>query len=138
MGAQQPGMTGQVKEEMLTRFAELGIRVKDGAVRFEPALLRACEFITAPQLYRFLDVKEQWQELTIPTASLAFTWCQVPLVYRLDETAETGVSISWENGECETLPDLTLPAEIAAQLFQRSGNIRQLELVLTSRQLLAG
>ena len=32
-GAQQPGMTGQVKEEVLTRFAELGIRVENGQLQ---------------------------------------------------------------------------------------------------------
>ena len=45
-GAQQPGMTGQVKEEILTRFGELGLRVSDGTVRFEPSLLRPSEFNT--------------------------------------------------------------------------------------------
>ncbi len=64
IGAQQPGMTGQVKEEILTRFAELGVRVHDGAVRFDPCLLRACEFIDEPQPFRFLDVDGDWQELT--------------------------------------------------------------------------
>ncbi|NNF67140.1 MAG: hypothetical protein HKM98_06495, partial [Gammaproteobacteria bacterium] len=44
-GAQQPGMTGQVKEELLTRLAELGVRVSDGAVNFDTSLLRAREFI---------------------------------------------------------------------------------------------
>ena len=39
-GAKQPGMTGQVKEEILTRFGELGVRVEEGAIVFEPALLR--------------------------------------------------------------------------------------------------
>ena len=43
-GAQQPGMTGQVKEEVLSRFGELGLRVAGGAVHFDPRLLRACEF----------------------------------------------------------------------------------------------
>ncbi len=31
-GAQQPGMTGQVKEEILTRWGELGLRVRHGKV----------------------------------------------------------------------------------------------------------
>ena len=30
LGAQQPGMTGQVKEQVLTRFGELGVEVLDG------------------------------------------------------------------------------------------------------------
>ena len=36
-GAQQPGMTGQVKEEILTRWAELGVEVDEGRVRFPAA-----------------------------------------------------------------------------------------------------
>ena len=35
-GAQQPGMTGQVKEEILCRWGELGIHVEAGALRFVP------------------------------------------------------------------------------------------------------
>ena len=31
-GAQQPGMTGQVKEEILTRRGELGIRIREGRI----------------------------------------------------------------------------------------------------------
>ena len=38
-GAQQPGMTGQVKEEILTRFGELGLRVEDGRLCVLPGLL---------------------------------------------------------------------------------------------------
>lgn len=38
-GAQQPGMTGQVKEEILTRWGELGLRFVQGQVRVDPVLL---------------------------------------------------------------------------------------------------
>ncbi len=38
-GAQQPGMTGQVKEEIITRWGELGIRFEAGLIRFDPVLL---------------------------------------------------------------------------------------------------
>ncbi len=41
-------MTGQVKEEILTRFGELGVRVEAGAVRFAPVLLHAREFLDDP------------------------------------------------------------------------------------------
>ena len=35
-GAQQPGMTGEVKEEILTRLGELGVRVREGRIQFRP------------------------------------------------------------------------------------------------------
>jgi hypothetical protein len=42
-GAQQPGMTGQVKEEILTRWGELGLRFEAGMILFDPVLLDPAE-----------------------------------------------------------------------------------------------
>jgi hypothetical protein len=61
-GARQPGMTGQVKEEILTRWGELGLRVRDGRVHFDPLLLDAGELP--------------------PDGALSFTWARVPFTYR--------------------------------------------------------
>ena len=128
-------MTGQVKEEVLTRFGELGVRVSGGAVRFEPCLLRAREFVTQPRPFRFLDIEEEWQELTVPKSGLAFTWCQVPLVYRLDDSAKAAVTVHLDDGSQQTLEELALPAGLSAELFMRSGRILRIELVLGSSQL---
>ena len=135
-GAQQPGMTGLVKEEILTRFGELGVRVSEGAVSFELALLRAREFVTSPQPFRFLDVDGNWQELTVPKSGLAFTWCQVPFVYRIDDSvAEPTVTLNLDDGGHRTLTEPILPTELSAELFLRTGRIRQVELVVTKSQL---
>jgi len=83
MPAQQPGMTGQVKEDILTRMAELGVRVKDGAIHFDMSLLNLSEFLTEPTIFRYIDVNGEWCEFPLPEKSLAFTICQVPVVYRL-------------------------------------------------------
>jgi hypothetical protein len=128
IGAQQPGMTGQVKEELVARFGELGIRVSGGAVRFDPALLRPQEFADTAQSFRYLDVAGNWTETDLPGSGLAFTWCQVPLIYQLDGDAGPAVSVLWASGEEQLLSEPALPAEIAAELFQRSGKIRQLSL----------
>ena len=38
MGAQQPGLTGQVKEDFISRLIELGVRVENGCLSFDPFL----------------------------------------------------------------------------------------------------
>ena len=43
-GVQQPGLTGQVKEDLITRFWQLGVRVARGEVAFEPVILGLEEF----------------------------------------------------------------------------------------------
>ena len=43
-------MTGQVKEEILTRWGELGLRVKHGRVHFDPVLLDEAELPAGGEL----------------------------------------------------------------------------------------
>ena len=135
IGAQQPGMTGQVKEEMMARFAELGIRVSEGEINFDPCLLRPCEFIDTVKVFRFLDVHNQWQELNVPENGLAFTWCQLPLVYRICESQAPALTVTLANGDSLSLTDLRLPADLAEAVFTRNGFIEKLELTITSEQL---
>jgi hypothetical protein len=59
-GAQQPGMTGQVKEEILARWGELGLRLCAGRVRFDPVLLDASE-IPADGALSFTCVRVPWR-----------------------------------------------------------------------------
>jgi hypothetical protein len=136
-GAQQPGMTGQVKEEVLTRFGELGIRVRHGAVHFEPGLLRAIEFPSKPRSFRYLDVKGDWQDIDVPAAALAFTWCQVPVVYRLEDADAPGLTVILEYGRTKESRKLSMSESLSAELFQRSGHIRRIDVTLRREHLLA-
>lgn len=135
MGAQQPGMTGQVKEEMIARFAELGVRVANGTVQFDPSLLRSQEFLKQPQTFCYLDVNEQWCELDVPANGLAFSWCQVPLVYQCSDSAEASLVAVLNSGERLSYPDLALPEAMAQEVFSRSGVVRELELMIPKSDL---
>ena len=137
-GASQPGMTGQVKEEVLTRFGELGVRVGGGRVRFQPTLLRLQEFLREPRGFRYLDLHGAWRELGLPAGSLAFTWCQVPVVYRLaGDRSPAALTLTLDNGKTRHLPDAALDADDSAALFTRSGRIRQVTVDLHPDQLFA-
>jgi len=135
-GARQPGMTGQVKEEVLTRFGELGLAIRDGAVRFEPKLLQECEFGADARPFRFLGVEGRWQELEVPARGLAFSWCQVPIVYHLVERGPPSVTVARADGSSQTLATLSLPPELSAEIFRRSGRIRRLSIGLPRNLLL--
>ena len=43
-GAQQPGMTGQVKEDIISRWFELGVSEHDGQLTFNPTMLTEKDF----------------------------------------------------------------------------------------------
>ncbi len=131
-GARQPGMTGQVKEEVLCRFAELGIRVNDGKVRINPGLLRPVEFLSEAGSFEYLDVDGNWQNIDVPESGLAFSWCQVPVVYVLDPAADPGIAVLRSDGAIEHTDSLELSQEDSADIFRRSGIVRQLTVTLRS------
>jgi len=135
-GAQQPGMTGQVKEEVLTRFGELGIRIKSGAIRFDTRLLRASEMTTNAATFRFLDIDGAWQQLPVSAGSLAFTWCQVPIVYCLGNRDGDPVTLTFDDGTTASMPDTSISAELSTELFRRSGKIRRIDVNIEKSSLL--
>ncbi len=134
-GAKQPGMTGQVKEEILTRFGELGLRVNNAAVSFEPDLLRQREFSSSEQSFCYLDVDNAWQDMVIPPRSLAFTWCQVPIQYTLSDDAPPAIQLSYADGRQATIEGLTLPPEESTHLYQRDGQLRHIAVTFSSQRL---
>ncbi len=66
----------------------------------------------------------------MPATSVAFTWCQVPVIYVLDDSQDASVKILMDSGEQDTLPALELPVALSGELFRRSGRIRQLTVTM--------
>ncbi|HNT66715.1 MAG TPA: hypothetical protein PKN04_13110 [bacterium] len=125
-GAQQPGMTGQVKEDIIARFGELGVRVHDGEIRFEPRLLRDDEWLNKPQVFHYFDVNNQQQSIELEKGMLAFTLCQVPIVYR--QSSEQKVIVFTREGQEKEMQGLRIDAGLSRSIFQRQGEIERIQV----------
>ena len=132
-GAQQPGMTGQVKEDILTRMGELGVKVSEGKISFDPKILKRKEFITTEKQVTFIATDENEQQLTIGKDNLAFTVCQVPVIYTIDNS--NFITVEYKNGTTEVVKTHVLNAEISKKIFERSGDIAYLKVGLTEGNL---
>jgi hypothetical protein len=130
-GAKQPGMTGQVKEEILTRRGELGITVQDGCLRFQPRLLSQEELLEQPEIFRYFDLAGRGQSLALCAGSLVFTFCQVPVVYRL-AAGQPRIQLEFEDGSSKFVPGDTLSPELSSELFLRSGRIKTITVELVA------
>ena len=107
-------------------------------MRFDPGLLRAEEFVAEPTSFRFLGVDNEWQELALPARSLAFTWCQVPVIYQLDEGAAPGLTVHYRSGESLPSAELRLPPDLTGEISLRSGLVTRLELSIPQGLLFEG
>ena len=76
-GVQQPGMTGQVKEDIISRFIELGVRVQDGQIHFNPMMLTDADFTDG---------------------ELRFTYCGTEIIYR-KTTNGAGLTLTEEQSK---------------------------------------
>lgn len=133
-GAQQPGMTGQVKEEILTRFGELGVEVEHGRVRFRPALLRHAEFLRDATTFVFLDVGGGRQEIALPPGSLAFTYCQVPVVYTLAEKGPA-ITVAGSDGSGVTGAGDRLDEDDSRAVLGRRGVVTRIDVRVPASSL---
>ena len=128
-GARQPGMTGQVKEEIITRFGELGVAVEGGRVRFDPVILEEKELLREPGAFEYFDLGGEARSLELGAGQLAFTLCQVPVVYRLAEGGPR-LSIEYADGTKGDIEGKALDAASSRSLFDREGRIVRIEVEL--------
>ena len=127
-GAQQPGMTGQVKEDILSRIGELGVFVKNGNLQFNPRLLRDHEFLSEPKTFKYFDVNKEIKEIELEPKSLCFTYCQIPVTYKL--SSQTGIDVIFNEGPNMHYNTLALDTERSNQIFKRTGEVEQIVVFL--------
>jgi hypothetical protein len=121
-GARQPGLTGQVKEDILCRFGELGVSVREGCIHFDPRLLRPDEFLSSPGTFAYFDAAGHLQKLRLKPGALAFTYGQVPVVYQL--APKPSLTIVFADGRKQRQDALSLDRENSRAIFERTAIIR--------------
>lgn len=132
-GAQQPGMTGQVKEDILSRFGELGVFVKHGQLCFDPCLLRKDEMLTEGKTFNYLNIEKENKSLQLDSGSLAFTFCQVPVVYTIAD--DNAIEITFTDGSTKTIKGLDVDAEISKAIFNRTGQVALIKVFVKASHL---
>lgn len=108
MGAQQPGLTGQVKEDFLSRFNELGIIISEGEIHILPSLLIDNDFIRDTEEY------------------LNLTLCGTPI--KLVKAGESAIEVYWRNevAKPKRLALKRIPKGVSHELFSRSNRVEKI------------
>jgi hypothetical protein len=130
-GAQQPGLTGQVKEDVLTRWAVLGLHVKNGQIHLNPVIFSKSELLAEPEAFEYVNTKGQLQNMEVKANQMAFTYCNTLFVYEWAQ--EPTVKISTQEEEDITSNNLQLTAEQSLSIFSRSGAIKKVHLFFPFR-----
>ena len=129
-GAKQPGMTGQVKEDIISRFYELGICVKEGLLEFKPELLRKSEFLQNSHTFVYFSNSGTKNEIKLKPEELAFTYCGIPIVYQISDNQY--VELIYKNKKI-VFEYLILDRETSQLVFNRDKNIKRINVFLTPK-----
>ncbi|MBF2708033.1 hypothetical protein [Flavobacterium soyangense] len=130
-GAKQPGMTGQVKEDIISRFGELGINVQDGKIVFNPGLLRKSEFLMTADNFEYFSIQNHKESINLKENNLVFTFCQVPFVYHISE--KNRITVTNTDGSLSKLEGLTIDEHSSKEIFERTNSIKQVDVYLVPR-----
>ena len=110
-GAQQPGMTGQVKEGILCRIGELGIRIQDGIIDINPSLLSEKQYFSESE-------------------AAEFSFCGTK--FKVFKGTKAGIEIEYSEGKREKIESSTIPRRISKEIFKRTGVIKSIHCVSPS------
>jgi len=123
-GVRQPGMTGQVKEDLLARRLELGVHVEDGCLGFGDVALRPGASLRAA----WRGPLGAAADCEVPAASIGFSVCGVPVTLREGEQAR--VTASLQDGRVAPAIGARLDRELSAAVFGRTGLVTRIDVTL--------
>jgi hypothetical protein len=132
-GAQQPGMTGQVKEDILARIGELGVKQKAGKLVFEPGLLHGSEFLQHETNATFILADNSLKQMRLEPGSLAFTICQVPVIYK--KATSSRIEVFYANGTQESFESAELSESVSRKIAERTCEVNNVTVFVAENML---
>jgi hypothetical protein len=131
-GVQQPGMTGQVKEDILSRFGEMGVLVKDGKIKFHPTIMRKEEFLQESRIFKYVDLEQNIISLDLEKGMLGLTICQVPVIYHSSDNE--AIEVLFANGTSQNIVGHEVDESISQSIFNRDKKIIKLNVYIQANK----
>lgn len=132
----QPGMTGQVKEDLLARIAEAGIRVRGGRITFDGSCVSPAEFLIEPAVLPRPDRDQA--RILIPAGAFAISHCGVPVVIHqgalsgipgIEASAKAIAHLS-SGATVPFKPTEGLDLTLSRAVFERTGEVVRIDVSL--------
>jgi len=127
-GVQQPGMTGQVKEDILSRFGEMGALVKQGKIHFHPTIMKRDEFLSEARIFKYTNLDNEIISLNLEKDMLGFTICQVPVIYHVSN--KNSIVLNYSDGSDKHIDGSSLDIASSESVFNRDNLIQKIDVFL--------
>jgi hypothetical protein len=102
--------------------------VQEGALRFAPTLLHRDEFVLEASKFRYVNSACERQTVSLPPDSIAFTFCQTPIIYTQGKTEQ--IEIVVENGRSQIKLGNLLDKATTRHILDRDGHIQLVRVTM--------
>jgi hypothetical protein len=124
-GVKQPGLTGQVKEDVISRFGELGLTIEKGQIVFNTTLLNRNELLRDEKTFQILNLEGAFETVTLEKNQLGFTFCQVPVIYNSAEKEYIVVHTAHEG--TQRIEGNQIPEKTSKSIFDRDATVKRID-----------
>jgi len=132
-GAKQPGMTGMVKEEIISRLTELGITFSEGRLGFDFLIFDRDEFLKSSNISTYYDVGGQTIRFELLPGSMIYSICQVPVILKAASSKE--ILVHFTDGSIQNISGHWLDLTNTHHIIERDGKINHLEVFIPTLTL---
>ncbi|RLD61323.1 MAG: hypothetical protein DRJ01_08135 [Bacteroidetes bacterium] len=127
-GVKQPGLTGQVKEEFISRMGEMGVIIKNGKILFDTSLLNKEEILDKKKVFEYYSLRGEWCKINLSDNQLGFTFCQVPVIYTFSDNNK--ITVLFIDGKSEKIDGNSINKKLSNLIFNRDGSIKLVEVTV--------
>jgi hypothetical protein len=104
----------------------MGVHVENGELAFVPQLICRTEFLVEPKTFHYCDVERSPRTLNLEPGTVAFTYCQVPVVAH--RSGPQHIQVTFAGGTTQHVDGLKLDAARSAAIFDRLETIQRLDV----------
>ena len=130
--ARQPGMTGQVKEDIICRLGEVGIFIDNGSITVDPFLVEEKEFLTEPEEFKFKSLDGSMKSVLLKKDQFAFTFCQVLFVVEKWQKNNISINVELEHNKSIVFNDSRIDPLTSSLIFNRTGKVKRVNIFIPS------
>jgi hypothetical protein len=96
-------------------------------------MLKKSEFLKKKHIFNYIDIHGKETELRLEENSLCFTYCQVPVVYKLSD--KNDLKVFFNQGTSSAFEKLNLDTIVSKQVFGRTGEVIKIVVHLKQENL---
>ena len=94
----------------------------------KPHLLRKEEFLEEEMTFNYINLDGEPEEFRLEKNSLGFTYCQVPVIYKIEDKEK--ITVFMNDRSRLVFDGLHVDTIVSSSLFERKGEIQRIEVAV--------